>query len=97
MSNMTSPAEKHADTTAELIDLPSDTLLLGTDDVGTDHYYSRIANIVVTVDTDGTTQREDLGDRPLQHWIAYVDEKRGWKTLQYVESIVDLFATVEVT
>jgi len=33
---------------------------------------------------------------PLETWIDYVADERGWETLQYVKSFVDLFDRVEV-
>jgi hypothetical protein len=32
----------------------------------------------------------------LETWIDYVADERGWETLQYVKSFVDLFDRVEV-
>jgi hypothetical protein len=45
-------------------ELPTDTLRLGVDEAGSTHYFSRIADTVVVVDTDGTVeQQQELGDR----------------------------------
>ena len=72
-------------------ELPTDTLRLGVDEAGSTHYFSRIADTVVVVDTDGTVeQQQELGDRPLPEWIDYVEAERGWVDLRYADSLGDL-------
>jgi len=96
MTQSTRPAQKPAGASDVLIDLPSDALRLGVDSEGATHHYSRIAGTVAVVEVDGGVHRTDLEDRPLEMWIDYVADERGWETLRYVESFVELFDRVEV-
>lgn len=74
-------------------ELPTDALCLGVDEAGSTHYFSRIADTVVVVGTDGALeQRQELGDRPLSAWIDYVEAERGWTDLRYADSLGDLIA-----
>lgn len=77
----------------DVIDLPTDALKLGVDGEQSTHHYSRIAHEVVAVTPAGHVERhEHLGDRRLVEWIAYVDGKRGWETLNYAESFAEIVA-----
>lgn len=96
MTQSTRPAQKPAGASDVSIDLPSDALRLGVDSEGATHYYSRIAGTVAVIETDGGVHRTELEERPLETWIDFVADERGWETLHYVESFVDLFARVEV-
>ena len=96
MTQSARPAQKPAGASDVSIDLPSDALRLGVDSEGATHHYSRIAGTVAVVEMDGDVHRIDLEERPLETWIDYVADERGWETLHYVESFVDLFARVEV-
>ena len=96
MTQSTRPAQKPAGASDVSIDLPSDALRLGVDSEGATHHYSRIAGTVTVVEVDGGVHRTDLEDRPLEMWIDFVADERGWETLRYVESFVELFDRVEV-
>jgi len=96
MTQSARPAQKPAGTIDAPIDLPSDALRLGVDSEGATHHYSRIAGTVAIVETDGNVHRTDLEERPLETWIDYVADERGWKTLRYADSFVELFDRVEV-
>ena len=82
-------SEKNADGAPS--ELPTDALRIGVDEAGETHYVSRIADIVVVVNTDGTVeQQQEPGDRPLPEWIDYVEAERGWVDLRYADSLGDL-------
>ena len=73
------------------IDFPSDATKLGVDGEDSTHYYSRIADAVAVQTPNGTVERrESLEDRKLATWIVYVDDKRGWRDLNYAESFADI-------
>jgi hypothetical protein len=64
---------------------------LGTDATGAVHHYSAYDDRVVVVAESGQIERaEDLTDRQLSAWIAYVDDKRGWGTLNYADSFGEI-------
>jgi hypothetical protein len=72
----------------EALDRPQ---TLGIDAQGCVHHYSPYDARVVVVDDEGTIQRtEDLADRRLATWVAYVDDKRGWADLRYAETFGDI-------
>jgi len=82
--------KKVADRTGVQLQLPSDVLHLGVDADGKEHYHSRIADTVVVIDPDGTVERiTSLDERPLKDWIKYVEDKRGWKALNYADSFAE--------
>lgn len=84
-------AEKVADRTGVQLQLPSDALYLGVDANGAEHYHSRIADTVVVLDPAGTVERrEELDGRPLSDWIDYVENNRGWKKLNYADSLAEI-------
>ena len=75
------------------IDLPTDALKLGVDGEGSRHHYSRIAHAVVAVTPAGHVERhEQLGERRLGDWIAYVDDKRGWESVNYRGTFAEVVA-----
>ena len=92
MSKSELPAQKPAGTITAQFDLPSDTTLLGTDGEHASHYYSRRINTVFIEEKAGRTIKQDLGDRQLSTWVAYVAEERGWDDLRYAESFVEVLA-----
>jgi hypothetical protein len=96
MRNSALPAEKSAGTEDVLTALPSDAHRLGIDCEGAVHYFSRIAETVAVIASDDTVQWESLAQRPLQAWISYVADERGWETLRYVDAFADLFDRLEV-
>ena len=92
MSKSDSPAQISAGTIKAQFDLPSDTTLLGTDGEHASHYYSRRINTVFIEETAGRVIKQDLDDRQLSTWVAYVDQERGWDDLLYAESFVKILA-----
>jgi hypothetical protein len=96
MTQSARPAQKPAGASNVSIDLPSDALRLGVDSEGATHHYSRIAGTVAVVETDGGVHRTDLEEQLLETWIDYVADERGWETLRYVDSFVELFDRLEV-
>ena len=96
MTQSTRPAQKPAGASDVSIDLPSDTIQLGVDSEGATHHYSRIAGVVAVVETDGSVHKTELKGRPLETWIDFVADERGWETLRYVDSFVELFDRLEV-
>ena len=96
MTQSARPAQKPAGASDVSIDLPSDALRLGVDSEGATHHYSRIAGTVAVIETDGGVHRTELEERPLETWIDFVADERGWETLQYADSFIELFDRVEV-
>jgi hypothetical protein len=75
----------------EAADLPADALELGVDVEGSTHHYSRIADTVVVETPTGAIERRiNLEGRTLSSWIAYVDTRREWRSLNYAESFGDV-------
>jgi len=72
----------------EALDRPH---VVGTDAAGCVHHHSPYDARVVVVDPDGSIARvEELGDRKLATWIAFVDDTRGWADLQYRETYAEI-------
>jgi len=92
MSQSDSPDHQDSGTTQTPPDAltASDTIHLGTDTTGSDHYHSRIHNQVAVITHHGVERSVDLTDRTLASWIAYVDTKRGWATINYRESFGEI-------
>lgn len=50
-----------------------DAFMVGIDDDGREHYYSRIRDCV-TVCEDGQYRTQSLNGRPLKDWMAFVEQ-----------------------
>jgi hypothetical protein len=60
---------------------------LGTDAEGAVHHHSAYDDRVVVVADDGSIERTfDLSDRKLATYVGFVQENRGWSSLNYAES-----------
>jgi hypothetical protein len=70
-------------------DTASDAFLLGVDQQGRKYSYSRIRDCVTRRD-NGKHKTQSLNGRPLSEWMAFVDQKWGWKeTNVYSGSTID--------
>jgi len=59
-------------------------VLLGVDGFGMYHHFDARAERVHVVDPDGDrTHTEDLHGRPVEDWMAYVGDMRGWTRKEY--------------
>jgi len=64
---------------------------LGTDAAGATHHHSAYDDRVVVVAEDGRIERTfDLSDRKLSAYVAFVDDQRGWDSLNYAESFGEI-------
>lgn len=73
--------------------MPDDTLPLGVDGEDAVHHFSRRADLVVVEAPSGRIERREhltSQTRTLASWIAYVDDKRGWRTLNYADTFEDV-------
>lgn len=61
-----------------LADKVSRSFTIGTDREGYRHHYYRPADTVVVYDADGVDHRERLEGAPVEHWVAFVEDRRGW-------------------
>lgn len=58
-----------------------DYIHLGVDSEGTSHCYRTTDETVHVVNADGDREyRYDLDGRSINHWMDYVEQKRGWAT-----------------
>ena len=65
--------------------LPSHAHCIGVDSEGDEHYYSSYDKRL-RVSRDGEiVQTEDLSDRSLGEWVAFVRARRGWAHCHYSE------------
>lgn len=46
--------------------------------------------VVVETPSGHVERDEDLGDRPLEHWIGFVDDEVGWKRVNYADCFTDV-------
>ena len=87
MSTIETRAHKHTGPTRDALEQLDRPNCLGTDAAGATHHHSPYDDRVVVVTPDGDIAHvEALGERDVEAWIAYVDEKRGWENLNYRES-----------
>jgi hypothetical protein len=65
---------------------------LGTDADGAVHHHSAYDDRVVVAAADGAIERTfDLSDKKLATYVGFVQENRGWESLNYAESFVEIF------
>ena len=94
MSKANTPATQAGttiDAQDELQSLPFDRYELGVDGEGAVHFHSPRADRVVVVDERGAVEETiDLTERTLASYVAFVDGRRGWSTLNYAETFGDI-------
>jgi len=72
----------------ESLDRPT---TLGTDAAGATHHHSAYDDRVVVVAESGAIERTfDLTDRKLATYVAFVDDQRGWDSLNYADSFGEI-------
>jgi len=68
---------------------------LGTDATGASHVY-RTTDETVHVVIDGEREHvADVADRPVDDWMAFIRDRRGWATERYGVGLVDMLARAE--
>ena len=82
MSDTQTPAQERADTT-DRTDLPRG--LIGIDAEGARHEIDPTTRTVFVHRAGDVEHTEALGERDFSEWVAYVDERRGWDDLRYVD------------
>ena len=66
---------------------------LGVDGFGMHHHYAAVSETVHVVDPDeGRTHTESVAGRPVEDWMAYVADKRGWRRKEYGVGLDQLLA-----
>jgi hypothetical protein len=92
MTNSTTRAEKAEESSGnqQRADTASDAFTLGVDQQGREYVYSRLRDCVTRLDGDDH-ETQSLNGRPLSEWMAFVDDKWGWKgeTNVYSGSTID--------
>lgn len=58
-------------------DQASDAFMVGIDDEGREHWYSRIRGTMTVLD-DGEDETQSLNGRRLNDWMAFVEQDWGW-------------------
>ncbi len=58
-------------------------IVLGTDGFGMTHHFDAAREVVHVVDDEGRTHVEPVEGRPVEDWMAFVADKRGWRRKQY--------------
>jgi hypothetical protein len=95
-SSKTTLAEKSEESIADeqRADTASDAFMIGVDQQGREHYYSRIRNCMTVLNDGEHVQTEALTDGTLADWMAFIDEKIcGWsETNVYSGSTFDYLA-----
>jgi hypothetical protein len=61
-------------------DHASDAFVVGIDQQGREHYFSRIRDCMTILSDGEHVQTQPLNGRPLKHWMAFInsDEQCGW-------------------
>jgi len=68
-------------------------IVLGTDGFGMIHHFDAAREAVHVVDADeGRTHVEPVEGRPVEDWMAFVADKRGWRRKQYGVGLDQLLA-----
>lgn len=83
MSESTTRREKRAGTTDDSTDLPRG--LIGIDAEGARHEIDPMTRTVFVHREGHVEHTEELGERDVTEWVAFVDERRGWDDLRYVD------------
>jgi uncharacterized protein YktB (UPF0637 family) len=63
---------------------------LGTDSEGAVHTYRTADETVIVVADGGRKHVADVADRPVDDWMAFVRQERGWADEQYGVGLVDM-------
>jgi len=68
---------------------------VGTDAQGREHYWCSVRQTLYVLDGDVVAHAEEIRDRPLEDWVAYIEEHVGWDVLYFSSgSIFDALAEV---
>jgi len=73
-------------------------IFIGRDGTGAEHHYLTDKAAVVVVSPDGTrAHRQPLDeDNPIEQWVTFVGDKRGWQDQRLYQSFGEAVAdTVE--
>lgn len=63
--------------------LPIGTDLLGVDEQGMEHHFSQAKWTVYVRFEDEIVHEQDIGRGRLSRWVDHIDDRRGWKKLNY--------------
>lgn len=58
-------------------------IVLGTDAAGRHHHYISHTECIYVVDGSDVVHREDITDRHVDEWMAFVDQRVGWEYKKY--------------
>jgi len=63
---------------------------LGTDATGASHVYRTTDETIHVVADGGREHVADVADRPVDDWMTFVRQERGWADEQYGVGLVDM-------
>jgi len=67
---------------------------IGTDGEGAEHFYMTATETVVVVQDGERTIRQSLDeDNPIEKWVTFVGDRRGWEDQRLYESFGDAMAS----
>jgi hypothetical protein len=68
-------------------------IVLGTDGFGMIHHFDAAEEEVHVIDpAEGRMHIESVDGRPVEDWMAFISDKRGWSTKQYGVGLDQLLA-----
>jgi len=69
-------------------------IFIGVDATGAEHHYLTEKEAVVVVSPDGTrAHRQPLDEsNPIEQWVTFVGDKRGWRDQRLYQSFGDAVA-----
>jgi hypothetical protein len=71
------------------------TITLGEDERGALHIYRPHDELVHVVTADGKREHvEDVAGRPVEDWMAFVEDRRGWEDKRYGVGLAEMAARV---
>jgi hypothetical protein len=70
-------------------------IFIGRDETGAEHHYLTRKRAVVVISADGRRMhRQPLDDdNPIEQWVTFVGDRRGWADQRLYDSFGDQFAS----
>ena len=91
MSTKNLTRDKYPGATQDALTALDRPYTLGIDAEGAVHHHSPYDDRVVVVTESGAIERTiEIGDRRLAASVAFLDDERGWSTLNHAESFGDI-------
>jgi hypothetical protein len=79
--------------TATTTDPRPSRIKIGTDGEGAEHFYMPHVEAVVVIEDGERAHRANLDeDNPIEQWVTFVGDRRGWRNQRLYETFGDAMA-----